>query len=135
MTVVKPDNTRKILFTTLLAVVLSSLACGQIVKPTPDNTQTATVVNTIVTPAEASTTVAPLTTPGSTQTATVVNAVVNVRAAPDNTSAVVGSLQAGDLVDVLVCAGPWCQIKEPFGWVWRGCLSDNPDGLKCEAKP
>lgn len=43
-------------------------------------------------------------------------------------------LTVGNSVTVLQCVGNWCQIKEPAGWVFRGCLSDNPTGLGCEAK-
>lgn len=30
------------------------------------------------------------------------------------------------------CQGDWCNIGS--GYIWRGCTSDNPDVLGCEAK-
>jgi hypothetical protein len=43
-------------------------------------------------------------------------------------------IYAGQSVTVLEIDGDWAHIAKPDGWVWRGCLSDNPDGLGCEAK-
>lgn len=43
-------------------------------------------------------------------------------------------LTVGETVTILACDESWCQIKDPAGWVWRGCLSDNPEGLGCETK-
>ena len=61
--------------------------------------------------------------------------VVNVRQLADVNSAVIGNLQAGDSVTILSCDGEWCEITSPFnGFVFRGCLSDNPDGLDEEEK-
>lgn len=46
----------------------------------------------------------------------------------------IGSLALGAKV-YGICAGDWCKIEKPAGYVWRGCLSDNPDNLLCrEAK-
>jgi hypothetical protein len=58
---------------------------------------------------------------------------LNVRAEPNG--AVVGYLGGGESVTVSECDGSWCHIEQPFdGWVWRGCLTDNPDDLGCQAK-
>jgi SH3-like domain-containing protein len=59
-------------------------------------------------------------------------AFVNVRASPNGT--VVGTLRAGDAVEVIECARNWCQIQEPGGWIWQGCLSEPPAGLGCRAR-
>jgi SH3-like domain-containing protein len=64
-------------------------------------------------------------------TASVQLPVVNVRDAPNGK--VIGSLVAGDSVVIVKCVGSWCQIK-PAGWIFRGCLSDNPANLGCTAK-
>lgn len=84
---------------------------------------------------------APTATPVDTGQATPSKAAVTagglyVHAGPDVSSAVVpgGYLVFGDLVTVLECEGKFCKIEQPFGYVWRGCLSDNPDGLGCSAK-
>jgi Bacterial SH3 domain. len=57
---------------------------------------------------------------------------VNVRAEPDGE--VVGMLTVGKRVTVLKCVDNWCKIAKPAGWIFRGCLSDNPDNLGCTAK-
>ena len=65
---------------------------------------------------------------------TIVQAVVKVRSYPssnDGNRNVVGYLMTGSAVVVKECNAEWCRIAEPFGWVWRGCLSDNPDHLGC----
>lgn len=75
-------------------------------------------------------------TPEATATrqwkAVVAEPFVNVRAAPGGT--VIGTLRAGDTVEVLECASNWCRVREPGGWIWQGCLSDRPAGLECRAK-
>lgn len=72
--------------------------------------------------------------------------IVNVRSAPcdktgETCGTIVGNLEAGDLVVIANCGATgsehenWCEITEPVeGYVFRGCLSDNPDGLGCEAR-
>lgn len=116
-----------------LVLVIPMLACGTYITPTP--VPTYEITNTVVLP----TPTAPLPTPtelvivaSSTHAATVAKAVVNVRESPNG--AVVGSLEAGQTVNVLGCSGNWCKIDDPAGYVWQGCLSDNPDGLGCEAR-
>ena len=134
MTVVKHDNTlTTVLF--IVVLVLSSLAC--VVSAFP--------VTTLTTPP---TTLAPVITPVSdniqdlyiipSPTATlspdmaqIVAPVVNVRAKPDGD--VIGTLKAGDAVTVLSCDGNWCEIADPAGYVFKGCLSVE-SGLGCEAK-
>jgi membrane-bound ClpP family serine protease len=80
----------------------------------------------------------PTKTATSTQRITTIDAGVrasslNVRAEPNG--AVVGYLGGGESVTVSECDGSWCHIEQPFdGWVWRGCLTDNPDDLGCQAK-
>lgn len=44
-------------------------------------------------------------------------------------------LAAGDLVTIVQCTDDWCQISKPVeGYVFRGCLSDNPENLGCTSK-
>jgi hypothetical protein len=57
---------------------------------------------------------------------------VNVREEPNG--AVIDQLRYGDQVKIQTCTRSWCQISKPAGWVWRGCLSDNPERLGCQAK-
>jgi hypothetical protein len=64
----------------------------------------------------------------------VIRATVYVRAEPDADSPEVGSLETGAEVVIVECSGEWCQIENPAGYVFRGCTSDNPDGLKCEVR-
>jgi multidrug efflux pump subunit AcrA (membrane-fusion protein) len=116
----------------ILALILASLACGQYVTATPtvsppSPSSTAPVPAATAKPTEASVPAQDV------QTATI-QATVYVRAEPDANSPEIGSLTTGEVVEIVTCAGDWCQI-EPEGYVWRGCLSDNPDGLKCEARP
>lgn len=127
MTVVKAYNTRAIL-TTVLVLVLSVLACSQPLPSTPT-----TPVTTVLTTVRV-TTVTPDNTSDNTPEwrAVVERPVVNVRAEPDGT--VISQLRAGVSVEVLECTATWCRIAKPAGWVWRGCLSDNPKNLGCQAK-
>jgi multidrug efflux pump subunit AcrA (membrane-fusion protein) len=118
----------------LIVLALATLACGQYVTPTPT-----------VSPASPSSTApAPYATPTpeptkisvpaqDVQTATI-RATVYVRAEPDANSPEIGSLTTGEVVEIVTCAGDWCQI-EPEGYVWRGCTDNNPDALLCEARP
>jgi SH3-like domain-containing protein len=66
------------------------------------------------------------------QTAEIRLPTVNVRKSPNGPA--LRTLKAGDQVTILQCVDNWCQIKDPAGWVWQGCLSNNPAGLGCEAK-
>lgn len=107
-----------------------SLACGQYVTPTPtpvsSNTPNALVAPTLTATIPTST-AQPVPTE---QSAAVVKAVVNVRNAPNGD--VISFLTIGESVTVLECTDEWCRVDQ--GWVWRGCLSDNPAALGCSAK-
>jgi hypothetical protein len=126
MMLTTPDNTLKIL-TTVLVLVLSSLACmEQVATPAP-----------AVSPSPAPTaspapsaTIAPSVTPRATaedvQSATVAivrQPTVNVRdaAGGDPTGEYV---TAGQEVTVLEIDGDWVRIAEPEGWLFIGCLRD-----------
>ncbi|HEY6019634.1 MAG TPA: hypothetical protein VIY48_06965 [Candidatus Paceibacterota bacterium] len=41
-----------------------------------------------------------------------------------------GTLRAGSEV-LAVCEGDWCVLAGSGLRFWRGCSSDNPEGLKC----
>lgn len=117
-------NTRVMVIPTVV-ILLSMLACNQQVTTPIPKTPSAALQQ----PQEPTTTVT--TTPE--WTAEVSQVKVNIRSEPDGD--VVGYLQSGDRVTLLKCVDNWCQIREPAGWIWRGCLSDNPLKSKCEAKP
>ena len=127
MTVVKPDHTRKLL-TTLLVLVLSVLACSQ---PLPDSSTTPVTTPTVSVETPDNSVVESADNTPIWRT-TVARPVVNVRAKPDGP--ILDSLRAGASVEILECTKNWCRIKKPAGWVWRGCLSDNPAKLGCQAK-
>jgi len=57
---------------------------------------------------------------------------VNVREKPEGR--VIDTVTVGNMVTILSCVGNWCQIEKPAGYIWRGCLSDNPQKLGCTAK-
>jgi hypothetical protein len=113
----------------LVVMTVMTIACAIQVPSTAAPTPT-------VTP-----TAAPTSSPTdevSRQSATVRAALVNVRAEPEGE--VVGQLEAGTDVRVIECGDDpdepdyqWCQIVEPAGWVFQGCLS-IADGQGCEAK-
>ena len=109
----------------IFALVAASLACNQPVPGTPTETPTATSLVAVI---------AVQLTATPEWTATVSKPVVNVRSKPGG--AVVGSLRAGDSVEIVACVDKWCQIVEPAGFIWQGCLSGsaNPDKLRCEAR-
>lgn len=120
----------------ILALILATLACTAHVaqavptdlpvSPTPDTgkTETATQEATVTAVASASI--------ESEWIATVQLPTVNVRKAPGG--AVIDTLEAGDTVTILSCDGSWCKIEDPDGYIFRGCLSDNPKKLGCQAK-
>jgi SH3-like domain-containing protein len=70
--------------------------------------------------------------PDADWTASIELPTVNVRAKPSGK--VIGTLKAGQTVTILSCDGSWCLIAKPRGYVFRGCLSDNPKNLGCQAK-
>lgn len=115
----------------VLALSFSVLACTvQLLKPVPTVTAgppteaaqpTDTPTRRPIVPTEA----------GVKFTAEVLQAVVNVHAEPGGP--VTSWIRGGDRVTVLGCAGDWCQIENPAGYVWRGCISGNED-IGCQAK-
>jgi hypothetical protein len=136
-----PDNTLKIL-TTVLVLVLSSLACmEQVATPTP-----AVPVGTPSTPSPLPPTATRRAAPSATaeaqdvQTAVVLPVALNVRQSPGGASTN-KYLYSGDPVEVGVCADKWCEIvatidgQEVTGFVYQGCLSEVAGELRCEAKP
>lgn len=120
--------------TTLLVLVLSSLACGQIVL-TPTPTAPAAPVASS-SPAPLPSTPALIRTAAAVQLAVVVPAAVNIRSSPGGD--VVGTLRAGDAVRILqcdynICGDEWSRIEagDLSGYIFSGCLSVNPQGLGC----
>lgn len=107
----------------IVFLVLSSLACSIQTSPAVTKTPAPTVV----------TVEKQVTTPSTTPewTATVKLPMVNVRAEPNGK--VIGSLTVGTTVTVKQCVGNWCQITNPNGWIFKGCL-DVDSGLGCAAK-
>jgi hypothetical protein len=117
----------------ILALILASLACGQ---------QIAAITPTVAadpTPRPSATLTAPTPTSSPSaeaEQAEVRAAVVRVRDAADGEPLTPEQyIYAGQSVTIVACSGNWCEISEPVaGFVWRGCLSDNPDNLKCQAE-
>jgi hypothetical protein len=109
----------------LLSCVMSAMQVPT-VTPTPpaSPTATASLVPSSTATAESVTTVT-------------IRAVVWVRSEPDGTR--IGSLETGQSVELIGCDGQWCEVEYMFedavvrGFVFRGCTSDNPDNLDCEA--
>lgn len=122
-------------FIALGALGLALLACGTYITPTAEAVSTPEATKSNFTTATAfvpTATITVFSTPNA-GVVTVSLAVVTVRNAPDGIPT--GEyLQAGQSVRIVSCSGDWCQIESPNGWVWRGCLSDNPNALGCEAK-
>jgi uncharacterized protein YgiM (DUF1202 family) len=115
----------------LLSLILASLACqiqvpGAVTPsptPTPPPSASPSPVPTL--------TATPRATEAAADTAVVRAAVVNVRAMPGGE--VVGQIEAGQEVEIVACVDDWCQIVDPAGFVFQGCLS-IADGQGCEAK-
>lgn len=120
----------------LIILILATMACGEYVTTTPTVLPASTDTG-IVEPT--STFFVITSTPASIEkndtgndTATVLVPVVNVR---DSNGSVIGYVRAGETVTIVLCDGNTCEISSPVaGFVWRGCLSDNPDGLECRSK-
>src|SRR5512138_2488454 len=106
----------------LMILVAVTLACNQAIPTTPTIPPTATRLATKT----------PEATATSQRMALVAEPLVNVRTQPGGV--VIGALRAGDEVEILECTGNWCRIRRPAGWVWQGCLSDNPADLGCQTK-
>lgn len=121
---------RLAMFLAVLALV--SIACGQYITPSPTVAVTETTAPISPTLTATVPTATPLHATDNQQSA-VVRAVVNVRNSPDGD--IVGYLTVGDTVTIAECGELWCSISSPIvGYVWRGCLSDNPAELGCSAK-
>lgn len=123
-----------VILATILVLILASLACGQYVAPSAPVSVTPTITTTKTLLSPTLTLTVPSSTPSGLETilATIVKPVVNVHTNPDGT--VIGNLEAGTRVVILSCKDNWCQIQDPPGWIWQGCLSENPEKLGCEAK-
>ena len=110
---------------TLLTLVMLQMACVSsslgVATPTakPSPTKALGVTKT------------PTVTPNARIT-TITRPLVNVRKSPNGL--VVDTLRTGTEVEIVECSGNWCQIVDPPGYVYRGCLSDNPAKLGCSAK-
>jgi hypothetical protein len=123
---------RKPLFA-LCVLVLGVLACGQYITPTPTPSALGVPTDTQTPPTQ--TAIIPTATrpTPNADTATVSSAVVVVRDAP-NGIPTGAYLEAGQSVTVIACADEWCQIADPAGYVWAGCLAEYAGNLKCEAR-
>ncbi len=110
----------------LLVLVAVSLACSQTIStPVPTSFPTATRTATVSTTSTAA--------PATLQwTSKISQPAVNVREEPNGT--VIDAVTVGTVVTVVQCVGNWCQIVKPAGWIWMGCISDNPNHLGCRAK-
>lgn len=111
----------------LSILILTTLACQmEVSRPTP---------SAEILPTDAPTqlpTVEILPTDTPPWTATVKMAQINVREEPDGET-VVGYLKAGYEVTIVRCVDNWCKIENPYGWVFKGCLTIESN-LGCEAK-
>jgi hypothetical protein len=115
----------------ILVLALSMLACGQYTTPTPTPTAQPSPLSPSATPAP---TVTPTPHEAHEEAETVtIRAIVYVRQMPDASSEAIGSLETGDVVEIVACGPEWCEIADG-GFVWKGCTSD-PAELKCEARP
>ena len=121
----------------IAVLALSALACGQYVPTiTPTPSPVPPTAAATATP-EPTRTPEPTATDGEVVQTATIQATVYVRTAADPNSPEAGSLTTGAEVEIVACEGDWCEIRtnELTGYVFRGCLSDNPEGLRCEARP
>lgn len=111
---------------TLLTLAFLTLACSMQVPnsqtPLPTATNTA-----VLTP-----TATELGTATPVWTSVVRMEYVYVRSVPNGSS--VGIIRKNTEVEIVDCDNTWCEIVEPAGYVWRGCLADNPEHLGCRSK-
>ena len=118
----------KRLYLISLCLVAVSLACSvQVSTPIPTAEPTATRLIAMTA------TRLPVTATRHVWTANVRLPTVNIRTEPNGNSTD-DYLTAGQEVSILQCVGNWCEIVKPHGWVYRGCLSDNPNHLGCQTK-
>jgi uncharacterized protein YgiM (DUF1202 family) len=118
----------------LALVLLSGVTMGCImsaVQITPEVSPTPTPPPSASPSPVPTLTATPRATEAAADTAVVRAAVVNVRAMPGGE--VVGQIEAGQEVEIVACVDDWCQIVDPAGFVFQGCLS-IADGQGCEAK-
>ena len=117
----------------ILVLILATLSCQQAITPVVPVSPVPTTSPIL---ADDTATAQPVSSPTVSKvvTATVSHPVVNVRDNPGGI--VIGSLQSGDTVTVVSCKDNWCEISTDVlsGFVYRGCISDNPDKLGCEAR-
>jgi hypothetical protein len=117
----------KIAFFLLLVLVLSSLACGQYVTPTPDDTPAASTRAPLPTPtAERVTATFTPMIPAMVRTAIVRQPLVNIHETAGGPVVADVWLVAGQEVTILGYdeTGDWVHIQEPAGWVFIGCLEN-----------
>ena len=116
----------------LIVLSLVTLSCSMQVGSTPP--QPTLTLTPISSPTKPSKTPLPTHPPtvANAQTAEVVMPIVNVRQSPNGV--VIGYVTVGNSVQIVSCSESWCQVVEPAGYIWRGCLSDNPEGLECRSK-
>jgi hypothetical protein len=124
----------------ILAAILASSACVLSAAQVPTATPTVSPPPASPTPTPAPTaTERPKAVEEDVQTVTI-RAVVYIRAEADPNSQDLGALETGAKVPALECVGEWCKIETEIdgetvtGYVFRGCTSDNPDGLLCEVR-
>jgi hypothetical protein len=117
----------------LLVLVLASLACGQqVTTPTasPSPLPSPTVTDTLPHATET------IPAPAAAETewiGFVRQPVVNIHETPGGVVRTDVWLSAGAVVKILRCVDEWCEIQEPAGWIWRGCLEGAQSSLGCEA--
>jgi hypothetical protein len=112
-------------------LALSVLACGTYITPTPAATPAPS--HTLPAPAPLATHTAAPTATEEVTVARILPAVVTVREAPSG-MATGDYLTTGQEVVILRCFGEWCQIAEPEGWVYRGCIDAVAGKLGCESR-
>lgn len=127
----------------LALVILACVAPGWTVTPTALAIKTATARATpkAALTAQPGQTKLPTLATSVVWTARVRMPVVNYRDEPGGV--IIGNLQAGESVTIKACVEvkvsgatqEWCEITEPVsGYVFRGCLTDNPDKKGCTAE-
>ena len=116
-----------VFLTLLTGLILALGVSGCLEIPTPN-----ALVVTVNTPnATAQQTLTPRPSATPRKTAQVLPSVLRVH---DADGIVIDWLEQGQIVTIVICKdNNFCEIEKPFGYVWRGCLSDNSD-LGCKEK-